>query len=205
MKYTTGKYILNCGQDNIIPKNSLKKLLYDLKKRAATAVGGITRVVGNNYLSWCLNRYRTIRFTSGFRKVIGTPTLFIGDVLRKNSFNKKHSYSDDAELCERLKKKINSIFYVSNTRIYESGTSNLKSVILRWKIYGISDYEIFLKNKNIWSAKRKIESILYPFNQEFLIPFMSIKKLKDIKIIPFLLFIVTTRYFSWILKIIKLI
>jgi glycosyltransferase involved in cell wall biosynthesis len=33
VKHTNGKYIINFGQDNILPKNALKKLLFDLNKK----------------------------------------------------------------------------------------------------------------------------------------------------------------------------
>jgi len=203
VKHTNGKYIINFGHDNILPKNALKKLLFDLNKKKATGVGAITKVEGNNYFSWCLNELRKIRFTIGFKNVIGTPTLFLGDMLRNNSFNKKNSYSDDSELCERLKKKFNCKFYISKTTVLESGTNNLKSILTRWINYGISDYEIFSNNKKNFSMKRKIVSILYPLRQEFFIPIIKIKKFKKVVITPFLILIVVTRYFSWIIQIFK--
>jgi glycosyltransferase involved in cell wall biosynthesis len=203
VKHTNGEYIINFGHDNILPKNSLKKLLFDLNKQKATGVGALTKVEGNNYFSWCLNELRKIRYTTGFKNVIGTPTLFLGDILRKNSFNKKNSHSDDSELCERLKKKFNCKFYISKTIVLESGTSNLKSVLSRWRNYGISDYEIFSNNIKKFSTKRKITSILHPLKQEFFIPIIKIKKFKKVVIAPFLILIVVTRYFSWIIQIFK--
>jgi glycosyltransferase involved in cell wall biosynthesis len=203
VKYTHGKYVVNFGHDNILPINSLKKLIFDLKKKNVVGVSAITKVQGNNYLSWCLNQLRRLRYKAGYANVIGTPTVFIGNVLRNNSFNKNNSHSDDSELCERLKKKFKCNFYVSKTKVLENCTSNLKSIISRWSNYGISDYEIFVNNKKKFSIKRKLISILHPLTQEFYMPIKKIKGLKKIYITPFLILIVTVRYFSWISRIFK--
>lgn len=197
VKHTRGQYVLNCGSDNIMTNNSIKKMLETLTKNKATAVSCITHVCGKNYFSKAMNMYKKKRFFPGKRNIIGTPTLFIGSILRKNNFNIYSTYSDDSELCNRLYKKKLGNFYICNAKALEINTGNFKSIFSRWSIYGISDYEIFKTNVKKWSFLRKLNSIIYPFNNEIIKPLKNLNILKKVYIFPFLILITLIRYFSW--------
>ena len=129
VKNTNCKYILNCGSDNVMTSNSIKKMVAALIKNKATAVSCLTHVCGTNYLSKAMNMYRKNRYSTGKKSIIGTPALFVGNILRKNNFNIYCTHSDDSELCERLNKKQLGTFYVCNAKVLEIGTSNFESIL----------------------------------------------------------------------------
>lgn len=202
IKKSSGKFILNCGPDNILPKGSLKMMIKCLDKPNIAGVGAQTKVLGRNYFSWSMNLYKKARFYHGQREVIGTPTLFHSKILKKYLYNKKSTFSDDAELCNRLK-KFGYKFWISRALVFERKTNSLIDIIKRWKMYGVSDYEIYLSNKKQWGFFRKINSIFYPLKEELIKPFLKTPILKNFAILPFLILISFLRYYFWILRCFK--
>ena len=199
VKKSSGKYILNCGPDNILPKGSLKIMIECLERSNVAGVGAQTKVLGRNYFSWSMNLYKRARFYYGEREVVGTPTLFHSNILKKYLYNKKSTFSDDAELCTRLK-KYGYKFWISRALVFERKTDGLIDIIKRWKMYGISDYEIYLSNKKRWNFHRKIKSIYYPMKEELIKPFLKTPIFKNFGILPFLMLITILRYYFWTLK-----
>ena len=202
IKRSSGKYILNCGPDNILPKGSLKIMIEYLDKPNVVGVGAQTKVLGKNYFSWSMNLYKRARFYYGEKEVIGTPTLFRANILKKYLYNKKSTFSDDAELCTRLK-KFGYKFWTSRAFVFERKTDVLIDIIRRWKMYGISDYEIYFSNKKKWSFFRKINSIFYPLREELIKPFFRTPIFNNFGILPFLILITVLRYYFWILRYFK--
>ncbi len=195
----TKKFVLNCGSDNIMPPNSINKMIYFKEKFGYSGVSAMTYLTADKkeYLSWAMNLYKKARFFPGERNVIGTPTLFETHLLKDNPYDNKLSDSDDGDLCQRLK-ALGHRFAIANVFCYEIGQENMKSVFSRWKRYGKSDWETYTKNSVNWSILRKFNSLTYPLRNELLIPFFRIPALTRFKMIPFLSLITYIRYYWWL-------
>jgi glycosyltransferase involved in cell wall biosynthesis len=193
------RYVLNWGADNILPPGALQTMLHTLKDGNYAGVSAMTYVKSpkKNYFSWALNVYKKARYYPGERHVIGTPTLFETSLLKKYPYDPAMSWSDDGDLCDRLG-ELGHKFSIANCFVYEAGQENLRSILLRWKMYGKSDFETFNKNTANWDLKRKIKSFLYPLNNELVMPLNKIKGLSKVGILAFLLLIVLARYYGWI-------
>ena len=206
LKKVTAKYVCNVGPDNILPPGTLKNMADYLEKNNLTGVSTQTIIkdAKKSYFSYALNLYKKSRFYPGLREVIGTPHLFISDVLKKNNFDDKMSWSDDSDICARLS-KMGCKFGIADAFVWEIGTEDLDSIKRRWYGYGLSDFEFYKKYSASWSFERKILSVLHPVKAEFIGPLLSpiLKISEKIKIIPFLLLITGLRYFSWIKNAIK--
>ena len=193
------KYVLNWGVDNILPEGQLKIMIDCLEHNKFGGVSAQTFVKSEkmNYLSGSLNLYKKARYFPGERDTIGTPTLFLTSLLKENQYDRKMSHSDDGDICTRLAKK-NYKFAISNAFVYEYGCENLSTICQRWRNYGKSDSEIFSKYSQDWSLNRKVKSILYPLNNEFLLPLKKSKIHNKVKLLPFLALITFIRYIFWI-------
>lgn len=203
LDHATGKYVCNVGPDNALPPRTLELCIDYLNKNNHVGVSTQTVIKNENksYLSYAMNLYKNARFYPGTRSVIGTPHLFITDVVKKYKFDDTMSWSDDSDLCHRLS-KLGYTFGIADTFVYEIGTENIISIKTRWKGYGLSDFEYYMKYSNEWKLKRKIQSLLHPFRSEFynLLVSKRLKIKEKILIIPFLLLITNLRYTSWIMN-----
>lgn len=206
LKHITGKYVFNLGSDNVVPKFTLKYCLDYLKKNNYIGVSTQTFIKNTHqsYFSYAMNLYKKTRFYPGRRAVIGTPHLFLTSILKKYKFDNRMTWSDDSDLCLRLAKQ-KYTFGVANTYVYEIGKSDIKSILDRWKHYGLSDYEYYSKYHKGWKIKRKILSALHPLFCELIKPLTSdrLKIINKIYMTPFLIIIIITRYYGWLLAIIK--
>lgn len=203
LNHAAGKYICNVGADNILLPGTLKYCIDYLNKNNHVGVSTQTVVKNedNSYLSYAMNLYKKARYYPGTRSVVGTPHLFIADILKKHKFDDKMSWSDDSDLCFRLS-KLGYTFGIADTFVYEIGMNSIDSIKTRWKGYGLSDFEYYMKYSNEWKLKRKIKSLLHPFRSEFynLLVSKRLKIKEKIQIIPFLLLITNLRYTSWIIS-----
>lgn len=201
LNHAAGKYICNAGPDNTLQPDTLRYCIDYLVKNNHTGVSTQTVVknAGNSYLSYSMNLYKKARYYPGTREVVGTPHLFITDILKKNKFDDKMSWSDDSDLCFRLS-ELGYTVGIADTFVYEIGTNSIDSVRGRWKGYGLSDYEYYMKYSKDWKLKRKIESLLHPLCSDLLESLLSdkMKTKEKIQILPFLFYITTLRYSSWI-------
>ena len=201
LENATGKYIFYAGPDNIMPIGSIKACIDFLEKGGYVGVSTQTYMKNSegSYLSNIINLYKKARFFPGTRQVIGTPQLFVSDVLRKLKFDNRMTCSDDTDLCYRLS-KLNLKLAIADTFVYEVGTESTNSIKRRWKVYGLSDFEYYKKYSKDWSLKRKILSYLHPLRVELLEVILS-NKLRfpeKVKILPFLISITSLRYFYWL-------
>lgn len=198
LDHANGKYICYVGPDNILPSGTLKYCIDYLNKYNHIGVSTQTFMKNKNssYLLYAMDLHKRARFFPGTRSVIGTPHIFIKNILEKNRFDENMTHSDDSDLCFRLS-QLGYTFGIADTFVYETSTDNIVSVLRR---YGLSDFEYYRKYSKKWRLKRKIISFLHPFLSEFLGPLASNRlKIKEkIKIVPFLLFITVLRYIFWI-------
>jgi len=164
------KYILNFGCDNILTDNSIGEMISNIKKNF-TGVSTMTKLKNpnKNYLSWSLNQYKLARYFPGERQVIGTPNLFPIEILKDNKYDSNMRWSDDADLCDRLK-TLGHKFVISNSFVYEIGSEDFPSIVNRWKEYGRGDSKIYKKYFKLWSITRKLKSLLHPIYVDLIIP-----------------------------------
>ena len=203
---STGNYILNCGADNIMTKGSVNIMLEILENNQYLGVGAITRLkYVNNYLQKALDTYKRYRFISGDTNIIGTPTLFARKTLIDNPYKPERSSSDDEELCNRLIKKYQRNFYISKTTVFEHGYDTLKEITKRWRMYGISDYEVYEDYKKNWNICRKFYSISHPVRKDFFQVFLKCNLNEKLKYGIFFIYITFIRYMAWFFSKLRLI
>ncbi len=198
------QFVINVGADNIMPPGSVVQMLIAMKKGNYSGVSAMTLMKNNrmNYITTAMNSYKKARYFPGERSVIGTPTLFQTELLKKNPYDNKMSWSDDGDLCTRLGQQGHK-FAIANVIVYEIGSETIKSVFYRWKGYGKSDWETYTKNSRGWNTRRKWFSITYPLRNELIYPFVRIGGFHRFKMLTFLLLITCIRYYSWINHTIK--
>ena len=196
---TTLPLILNMGSDNVMPPKQLDRMIQTLINGNYQGVSARTIITGANYASFGLNAWRKGRFAQGERDVIGTPTLFIGDLLREHPFDTTRMFSDDSELCERWRIQLGARFAISDAYVEEVGKTSWHEVWVRCRMYGISDAEIFLQgSKQGWSHQRKLQSVLHPAKADLVEPLMELPVLEAVQAAPFLAAFTALRYVSWL-------
>jgi len=150
-----------------------------------------------NYFTRSLDMRWQLRFFEGQREVIGTPYIFKANILKKYQFDPKMSWSDDSDLGFNLARDGYKVGY-SNVFCWEIGFENLKSILYRFKMYGKSDYEYYRKYSPEWKLKRKIKSLLHPFQVEFIEPLKKSKNISILYYLPFFFLITLYRYKGYI-------
>ena len=195
---SSGDFILNMGSDNVMPPGQLQRMLVTLSRESVAGVSAQTRIAGSGYMAFGLNTWRSGRFRPGPVSVIGTPTLFRGDLLRASPFNPDRSFSDDSELCERWSSTFDARFEISDAVVLETGKTSWRQVVLRCEMYGASDYEIFQDGRRDgWTLRRKVNSILHPLKHDLAIPLARSSLHHSILSLPFLIFFTVLRYLFW--------
>lgn len=191
------KYICFVGPDNIMPKGSLEEMINYLELHNCAIVSAVTilRDTGS-YWGWAQNIYRIRKYTPGHKNVVGTPTLFKTDILKKYKYNSFMKNSDDTELCNRMAQD-GLLFAISDTKCYETGFDNFPSVIERWTRYGRGDYLFYCTQRKHWGILRKLKSFLHPLMHDFYVP-LSRMKFSETGCLPFLIIIVLLRYYGWL-------
>ena len=197
---STGELILNVGSDNVFPPGSLQQLLNEFDSANVQGMSTQTRIEGSDYLSAGLNAWRRGRFLPGPASVIGTPTLFSGDLLRAFPYDPTRRFSDDSELCERWATQFNARFAISAVEVLEVGKTTWPEFKTRAQMYGISDAEIFQQGSHTqqWSIRRKLTSLLHPLRVDFLHPVRNIPVADAVRFTPYFLTFTAFRYQSWI-------
>ncbi len=201
---TTKPLILNWGSDNVLPPGELQKMIDYLVAGSFQGVSAQTRIPGSDYLSKSLNTWRAGRFFEGERAIIGTPTLFLGDLLRANLYDRTRVFSDDSELCERWSEEFGARFAISDAEVTEVGKTSWHEIKIRARMYGISDREVFQQGTNQgWGIARKTKSILHPLTSDFLTPILHMTFKEGVPAIPFLAAFTAVRYSAWVLAAFK--
>ena len=197
--HSTGDYVLNMGSDNIMPPRQLDLMIKTLTEGGYQGVSAQTCIQGSGFVADGLNAWREGRFAPGPIAIIGTPTLFQGDLIREHPYNPETVFSDDSELCERWEREFNAKFAISPAFVYEEGKVTWPEVKVRCRMYGISDYEIYQRgSKAGWGVARKLRSIAHPFQADLLTPIRNLPISRALSNTPFLGLFVAMRYASWI-------
>jgi len=197
---TSKPLILNMGSDNVLPPDQLERMIETLEDGGYHGVSARTRIDGTNYPSRGLNAWRKGRFRPGPTAVIGTPTLFHGDLLRANPYDTNRTFSDDSELCERWTREFGGTFAISDAEVLEVGKTTWSEVAVRCRMYGISDEEIFRLESPAWSLRRKAQSFLHPTRADLVAPLRHLHASEALIAFPFLLSFSTMRYAAWVQK-----
>ena len=186
------------GCDNEIDPDSVIKLRDYLVEHDWVMGGMLTRIKDtSSYLAFCNNERWKTKITEGEKTTVGTPSMIRAEILRKFKYNTERKFSDDTELCERLRENGYKIGY-SNIICYEILDNSLAELKARFKMYGISDAEVYNSHKSVWSTRRKRRSLLHPWNSEFVQAFKGVERWSTkIRMIPYLAYITYVRYVSW--------
>jgi len=196
---TNGTLVLNMGSDNVMPMGQLQRMIDVLESTGSQGVSARTIIEGSDYVSQGLNAWRKGRFLPGPAAVIGTPTLFIGDLLREHPYDSTRVFSDDSELCERWAREFGATFAISDAYVTEVGKTSWDEVLVRCRMYGISDEEVFrLGRKSGWSAQRQLRSLLHPLRADFVQPVTHLTVGEALRAAPFLGTFTALRYANWI-------
>ena len=195
---TTLPLVLNMGSDNVMPPGQLMRMIDALQRLDVQGVSAQTLVDGSDYVSRGLNAWRSGRFVPGPATVIGTPTLFVGDLLRAHPYDATRRFSDDSELCERWTRELGARFAISDAHVLEVGKASWNEVVVRCRMYGISDEEVFRIGRGSgWSARRQAESLLHPARVDFVEPVTRLRPRDAATAAPFLAAFATMRYWYW--------
>ncbi len=196
---TTEALILNMGSDNVMPAGQLDRMIADLERLGVQGVSARTMIEGSDYPSRGLNAWRKGRFVPGPAAVIGTPTLFIGDLLRAHPYDPDRRFSDDSELCERWTREFGARFAISDAYVLEVGKTSWEEVIVRCRMYGISDEEVFRHGRESgWSLVRQGQSLLHPLRADVITPLSNLLVREAIEAAPFLVAFAALRYAHWV-------
>ena len=195
---TAGSLILNMGSDNVLPEGQLDVMISALAQGHHAGVSATTIIPDTTYLARGLNAWRTGRFPAGSVAVIGTPTLFRADQLRAHPYDTTRKFSDDSELCERWSREFGATFAISDAYVYELGKTSWEEIVIRCRMYGISDHEVFRKgSEEGWTAQRKVISLLHPLRVDLLTPVMRLPLPQALAVTPFLATFTGMRYAFW--------
>ena len=191
--------ILNMGSDNVMPSGQLPLMIRDLLDNSHQGVSARTLIEGQGFVSDGLNAWRAGRFVPGPAEVIGTPTLFDGDLLRAHPYDPSRAYSDDSELCERWSREFGATFGISPAFVLETGKATWNEVVVRCRMYGISDREVFdTGRKSGWTKSRKFQSLLHPLKSDLVKPLKHLPVGQAVKNAPFLASFAAMRYGFWV-------
>lgn len=195
---STRPLILNFGSDNVMPEGQLQVMIDYLTRGGYQGVSAQTRVPDEGYLARGLNAWRKGRFAPGPIRVIGTPTLFDGSLLRGNPFDPDRIFSDDSELCERWHRLLGAHFAVSDAFVWEIGKTSLQEVLVRCRMYGISDEEVFRTGiEGGWSLPRRVISLAHPAKADAIMPLRTLPVTEAVVTAPFLVGFAALRYAFW--------
>lgn len=198
IKLTGRPYVLNMGSDNVMPAGQLDVMIGCLEANGVQGVSAQTLIEGDDYLSRSLNDWRRGRFRPGPAAVIGTPTLLVGDLLRAHPYDPSRRFSDDSELCERWAREFGARFAISPAHVTEIGKTSWSEVVVRCRMYGISDAEVFSRGAAAgWDARRKLSSLLHPAKVDLVEPLAHLAAGDAVRSAPFLASFAAMRYYYW--------
>jgi len=198
IRSTSKPLILNMGSDNVLPPGQLEVMTQELEEGNYSGVSAQTRIEGTSYPSKGLNAWRRGRFRPGPVSVIGTPTLFRGDLLRTHPYDPQRVFSDDSELCERWADQFGATFAISRAEVLEQGKASWNEVRIRARMYGISDEDIYTRGISAgWSLKRRAISLAHPLKADLITPITHLPIGQAIEAVPFLVAFTGLRYAHW--------
>jgi len=195
---TTGALVLNMGSDNLIDADQLQLMIDDLERLGVQGVSARTEIEGDSYSARGLNAWRKGRFVPGRSLIIGTPTLFVGELLRTHPYDSTTRFSDDSELCERWARELGARFAISTACVQEIGKTSWEEVVVRCRMYGISDHEIYSRGaRSGWPIGRRLKSAAHPLRVDLIEPLMRLTPAEALYSAPFLASFAGMRYWAW--------
>lgn len=196
---TTAPLILNFGSDNVLPRGQLQRMIDYLEDHGCQGVSAQTRIPGSDFISRGLDAWRTGRFPPGPTTVIGTPTLFEGQLLREHPYSPDRRFSDDSELCERWVRDLGARFAISDAYVEEVGKTTWEELRIRCRMYGESDAEVFRAGAvEGWNLVRKLQSLSYPMRADLVTPATRLGMPRGVQALPFLTLFTVLRYEGWL-------
>ena len=196
---TSKELVLNMGSDNVMPPGQLERMINTLQVGGYDGVSAQTRVQGTSYPARGLNAWRKGRFRPGQVAVIGTPTLFRGELLRSHPYDPERAFSDDSELCERWTAEFGSTFAISRAEVLEQGKTSWNEVRIRARMYGISDEEVYSRGRSAgWNVKRRAASLAHPLRADLVTPITRLPLREALEAGPFLVVFTGLRYVGWV-------
>lgn len=192
-------FVLMVGSDNVLTKETIIGMVSKLEE-GYLGVSCRTQVIDKTYLGRCLDLMWKAKIKPGIKENIGTPQLFRRQTLNDFPFSLVNSFSDDTELCQRLTASLGGLFFTVDSFCLEIGKTSLSEFRRRYQIYGLSDWELYSQNRNLWSRRRKVKSILHPLNTELLVYLKGQNIFLSLYSMPILLYSTFLRYKSWIKK-----
>lgn len=180
------KYVCMWGSDNVL-LDDLEKSLEIMIKNNWVGIGIRTKLFYcHNYLEKASNFRWKIRITPGGKGVIGTPNLWDANILKKYRYY-DIGYSDDADLCDRLKKDKYNFGY-GKYYCYEMGKDTIKNIINRYIQYGKGDRLYY----NKWGGKK-----LHAFSEISVCLMSKEPVINKIIYLPYFIFITIVRFIGW--------
>lgn len=196
---TSTPLVLNMGSDNVMPPGQLARMITSLTEGGFQGVSAQTVIEGDDFASRGLNAWRTGRFRPGPSAIIGTPTLFDGELLREHPFDPSRIFSDDSELCERWAREFGARFAISDAHVLEVGKTSWTEIQTRCRMYGISDEEVLRRGRESgWGLTRQAMSVSHPLRADFLTPLTHLPPSEAVTSVPFLAAFTGMRYWYWL-------
>lgn len=192
-------YVLFVGPDNLISDEIVERMLSVFEcDKGILGVSCKTAVKVDSFLSYINNLYWKAKIKSGYKKVIGTPSMWRRETLLHTEFDPAAKWSDDEYICSKLSRESARCFFAIDLACEEITQSTLGSFVRRFQAYGVSDYEVFQRNKSTWGWRRKKDSLLHPLRTEILNLFASpLSCGQRIIFLPFAIWFAILRYISW--------
>jgi len=185
-----GKYVFFLGADNkILPSDIERAITFMDYEKSIVGMSFVTELeTQKTYIQKAINARWKKRFKPGKTWVIGTPYIFRLKELKQFMFDEACGDADDADLCNRMA-LAGWQFYRSGIVVKDVTIESLQTLIERFRRYGKSDYEYYIKYSQEWNAGRKLKSFLHPLVCEWN---------WDIKYLPITIFIIIQRYIGWL-------
>ena len=192
------KYVLNCGADNVLQRDLVQAMIKKIESNEQLfGVSCLTLVADTGYLAGACNSIWKTRFNSGLVPMIGTPNLFRREHLVDFGYSNARGWSDDEDICFRMREELGAKFEILNESCFEVGQASWRRLIYRYFHYGYSDFEIFSSRKKGWTFMRKLKSILHPYRVEFSRPITKLKTTEKIIYFPVYFSACLIRYSGW--------
>lgn len=189
LMYVNTKYVMMLGSDNAISVVSgIDGMDIIMKYNNWVGVGLLTKLLWHRrkYLDSATKIRWEIRIIPGEKDVIGTPYIYYTEILKKYGY-KDFGYSDDTDLCKRLKSDGHKVGY-SAYYCHEISDVNMKSIIERFINYGKGDREYYKEHGG---------KIFHAFSELSVLLKSNIKLIKKIKYMPYFIFISIVRFIGF--------
>lgn len=111
-------------------------------------------------------RYYYERLPIGPVRVIGNPSVYRGELLKRHPYDLSFSANEDTDWCQRMERLGRTFSRLQGTGVYEIEPFDWESFRARWTWYGQGDLRFVVKN---WSVDRRsaIRHLFHPAREYF--------------------------------------